>query len=309
VFDPVVQGQITISLRKSIEPRRNDPLVIGWSIGNEYEEIIKPAEIAGILKKESSVPAKRSLVDYALKSLYNGSISHFTTAWGARARTAQELYAAPLSAPKDDVEALRRFYEESYYDLLYRTVKTIDPHHLYLGCWIVPGWWENEEDWRLTAAHCDVVGYDRYAPQFTDELLSRLVKASNKPILCGEFSYPEHYHGARGYGRYDAAWAESEADAGDDYGRWTEAASTNPYCVGINWFEYRDQPLTGRGPGRGPDLIYGEHYAFGIVDISDRPKWDLVERMRKANLQTTARRLAATAAGASPDTHAAPLGP
>jgi len=60
------------------------------------------------------------------------------------------------------------------------------------------------------------------------------------------------------------------------------------------WFQYRDQPLTGRGPGSGPNLVYGEHYAFGIVDGTDRPKWDLVERMRAANLAAANARWALT---------------
>jgi hypothetical protein len=59
----------------------------------------------------------------------------------------------------------------------------------------------------------------------------------------------------------------------------------NPYCVGVFYFAYRDQPLTGRGPGTGPAIVHGEHYAFGLVDVTDRPKWDFVSRVRDANLQ------------------------
>jgi len=49
--------------------------------------------------------------------------------------------------------------------------------------------------------------------------------------------------------------------------------------------------VTRRGPGRGSNLVYGEHYAFGIVDVTDKPKWDLVEHMRDANLAAVAWRL------------------
>ena len=41
--------------------------------------------------------------------------------------------------------------------------------------------------------------------------------------------------------------------------------------------------------------MYGEHYAFGLVDIADRPKWELVTRMRDANLRASQRRLDLTA--------------
>ena len=49
------------------------------------------------------------------------------------------------------------------------------------------------------------------------------------------------------------------------------------------WFQYRDQHITGRGPGTGGQLVIGEHYAFGLVDVADRPKWPMVERMRDTN--------------------------
>src|SRR3712207_9240644 len=60
----------------------------------------------------------------------------------------------------------------------------------------------------------------------------------------------------------------------------------------VLWFQYRDQPLTGRN-SRGTGLVWGEHYAFGLVDITDRPKWDLIERIRATNLQTAPLRLKA----------------
>jgi hypothetical protein len=118
------------------------------------------------------------------------------------------------------------------------------------------------------------------------------MKESGKPVFCGEFSFPAWYDGQRGFGRY-GTWAKDDAASGESCKQWTEAAAANPYCVGVAWFQYRDQPLTGRGPGRGSRLVYGEHFAFGMVDVTDRPKWDLVERVREANLTAARRRLSA----------------
>jgi len=70
-------------------------------------------------------------------------------------------------------------------------------------------------------------------------------------------------------------------------------ATADPYCVGLIWFFYRDQPLTGRGPGRGPQPYFGEHYAFGLITGTDRVKWDLCTRMREINLQAAGLRLKA----------------
>lgn len=292
IFDPNVRKAFVASLQSQITPHLHDPDIVGWSLGNEYDGIVTPAEITTILAKPGTVPAKRALVSEALKTLYGNDIMKLASAWGITATTeAQADDAAPKSLPAADVEALRQFYADRLYAFIYRTVKTLDPNHLYFGFWIVPNWWVNAQDWRMIARHCDVIGYDNYAFTFADQSLQALMRQAGKPVLCGEFSFPPQYHGARGFGLYDAAWATSDADAGRLYTQYLDAAARNPYCVGISWFQYRDEPLTGRGPGHGPDLVYGEHYAFGLVDITDQPKWNLVTAMRQANLSADILRL------------------
>ena len=186
--------------------------------------------------------------------------------------------------PPRDVEKLRTVLRGRLHSFLYTTIKDIDPNHLYLGNWIVPGWWVNEEDWRIHARHCDVIGYDRYNREYLEERLQRLQRESDKPTLCGEFGLPAWYEGRRGFGRYPANAAD-DGEAGELYEGWVRGAAADPYCIGLEWFLYRDQHVTGRGPGRGPELVHGEHFAFGIVTETDRVKWPLVQRMREANLQ------------------------
>ena len=285
IFDPAIREQFRSELQAQIEPRREDPNVLGWSFQSEYDALITGDEIREILAKPGDTPSKRALLDHALDALYEGSLSDLNSAWGISATDREELYAANPTPPEHDVEALRRWYAHQCYDFVYTTIKSIDPNHLYIGPWIVPGWWEHEEDWRLQAAHCDVIGYDRYAMEYDSELLARLQAESGKPALCGEFSFPPFYQGERGFGRYWSSWAQGDAQAGQLYYDWIHASSRDPHCVGMIWFHYRDQPLTGRGSGFGSDLVYGEHYAFGLVTETDRVKWPLVRLMREANLQ------------------------
>jgi hypothetical protein len=293
VFDSKVQRVFREDLRRQIEPRRHDPFVVGWSLGNEYDEIIKRSEVVAILAMKGDVPAKRALVDYALERLYAANLSALCAAWKVGAAERQGLYATRPQPPHEDIEKLRRFYADRYYALIYETVKSIDPDHLYMGFWIVPGWWEDQEDWRLIARHCDVIGYDRYAPSYGDERLQKLQAQSDKPTLCGEYSFPAWYNGTRGFGRYGTC-TRNDTESGELYFRWVQAAARDPHCLGVCWFFYRDQPLTGRGPGRGARLVFGEHFAFGAIDEMDRPKTELVHRMRQANLQAVRWRLEAT---------------
>ncbi len=286
-FDPTVQTKLHDVLASQITPSLHDPDVVCWSLGNEHDEIITTAEIRSILTLGTDVPAKHALVDEALKTLYHGDAAKMITAWQVAVpeSTAQALYATNVAhVPDADIESLRQFYADRYYGLIYQTVKSLDHTHLYAGFWIVPGWWENEQDWTLIAKHCDLIGYDNYAFDPVDDRLSRLISAAGKPVICGEFSFPPQYRGTRGFGQYEAAWAMDDADAGRLYARYASKAARNPYCVGLAWFQYRDEPLTGRGPGEGPNPAYGEHFAFGLVDIADTPKWAMLTPMRHTNL-------------------------
>ena len=293
VFDPEIQAKFKEALRKQIEPDRENPFVLGWSLGNEFDEIVTKDEVLTILKKPAETPAKRALVEFCLKETYGGDPAKMSAAWGVEAKDMDALCAAEPKPPAEDVERMRRFYADRYYEFAYRTVKELDPNHLYFGNWITPGWWEDEEDWRLIARHCDAIGYDYYTFEFLDKRLERLMREADKPVLYGEFSFPAFYDGTRGYGVYPV-WAKDDAESGELYERLVKDAAGNPYCVGLGWFEYRDQPLTGRGLGKGDPLVDGEHYAFGIVDVTDRLKWDLVKRMREANLSAAGLRLKAT---------------
>lgn len=284
VFDPAMVKRLHASLQTQMAPRLGDPLVLGWSLGNEYDEIIKRAEVREIMRKPADTPAKRAMMDHLLATSYGGSLPALCSAWKVEAQTLEDLYATRPEPSDADVEVMRLHYEDRYYATIYETVKSIDPNHLYLGCWVVPGWWESEDDWNLIARHCDVVGYDRYTREYSEERLQRLQRNAGKPTFCGEYSFPAWYGGTRGFGRYGCN-ARDDEEAGELYYRWLQSAAADPYCVGMSWFFYRDQPLTGRGPGRGTALVYGEHFAFGLITETDRPKWPMVTRMRQANLQ------------------------
>jgi hypothetical protein len=294
IFDPAIQSAFRGALEKQIAPRKNDPMVVGWSVGNEFDELVTPDEIRQIVAMGANVPAKRALIDNVLSTTYGGSVAQLAIHWNIHAATREDVYASTVQPPAEDVAAMRKFFADQYYDYLYRTVKAIDPNHLYLGFWIVPGLLENEDDWQLIARHCDVIGYDRYALNFSDSRLDRLMQDSDKPVLCGEFSFPPSYSGQRGFGTYPS-WTSSDAEAGKYYAQWIGDATQNRYCIGTIYFEYRDQPITGRGPGVGEKLVLGEHYAFGLIDICDHPKWDLLGPVRSANLSASANRATASA--------------
>jgi len=289
VFDPSIVSQLQATLTSQIGDNATNPDIVGWSLGNEIAEDIQPSEVQSILALGASVPVKQALVNQALSAIYGGSVSALATAWGITASTVAGVYAATnATPPAQDIETLREYYESNYYKTIYQTVKAIDPHHLYLGAWVDPGYWVNPTDWSLIAANTDVIGFDYYALQFASTWdVASLIQTAGKPVMVGEFSFPPNYDGQRGFGSVNES-AETESEAGEWYVTWLKAAAANPNCVGVSWFEYEDEPVSGRGnqsgSSAGTALVYGEDYAFGMVDVTDQPKYDLVMAVRSGNL-------------------------
>jgi hypothetical protein len=294
IFDSSVQSRFRAELVRQITPYRRSPWVLGWSVGNEDQEIIRRDEIRKILELPYAPPAKVAIVEHLLRTRYDGNLSRLAQTWGVPAGNLETLCRASITkASEEELEAMRRFYADRYYAWIYQTVKEIDPDHLYFGFWIYPYGWENDEDWNLIAKHCDVLGYDYYSLTFSPPHLARLFDRIDKPILCGEFAFATYHKGLRGWGAFMGSSADDDREAGELYVQWITDAAQHPLCVGAMWFQYRDQPITGRGPGRGKRLFFGEHVAHGIIEFTDRPKWDLVKRMREVNLKAAAIRLQA----------------
>jgi hypothetical protein len=296
-FNPSTQSQFLSALQSQLAGQTTQSTILGWSYQNEYDGIVTASEIQSILQMGATVPAKISMLTYAVQQLYNGSFANLDAAWGISSSVSNlnGLEAiTSMTPPAGDLEQMRLYYENTLHQFIYKTFKQVDPNHLYFGFWIVPGWWVDDSDWNVEAANCDVIGYDRYAFDLLTPDLTPLLARQDKPTLIGEFSFPPTYGLERGYAVYQAASANDEAGAGEAYTRWLEEASSEPTTVGVMWFQYRDEPVTGRGPGQGTAPVYGEDYAFGTTDVADRPKYDLVSRMRAANIAAGKKRLALT---------------
>ncbi len=84
-----------------IEPRRDDPNILGWSYQSESEALITDREIAAILSAPTATSSKQALLDYALDSVYGGSLTSLSAAWDLPLASREALYAAaPGSRPR-----------------------------------------------------------------------------------------------------------------------------------------------------------------------------------------------------------------
>jgi hypothetical protein len=92
------------------------------------------------------------------------------------------------------------------------------------------------------------------------------------PVLIGEFHFSACLP-CRGKFASGIIAGANEDDLAIAYTRYMQGALLHPNIVGAHWFQFRDQPLTGRGDG--------ESYQIGFVDIADTPYWKMTEAARE----------------------------
>jgi hypothetical protein len=304
VFDVGVRSQLEVFVNNQMGSRKSDPYIVGWSMGNETHGIVMPQHVRNLLASPTQTSAKIALIDYAIDTIYGGNITTLARAWQVTVTTRIQLYAGFLSnLPPADVENMRGYFERQLLKTYYDTVKRVDPGHLYFGFWIVPGWWVTSDDWRNLAEFTDVVGYDHYTAVHNPTLYRDLNGVLDKPIFNGEFSFPPNYGGQRGFNTaFPAAPGVAsfdEAEAASRYTAFLQAARQDPNCIGVGYFAYIDQMITGRSVGdpfgtARPPIVQGENFAFGLVDVSDTPKQGLVDAVRSANRDAVSTRLTLT---------------
>ena len=152
---------------------------------------------------------------------------------------------------------------ERYFSTVRRVLKEELPGHLYLGSRLA---WGGDDVWRAASRHCDVVSVNIYGKTPNRDLPEG---SDDKPMLVSEF-----HVGATDRGMFHPGLvaADGQAERAECYRRYVEACLGHPRYVGAHWFQWQDQPLTGR-----PD---GENYAIGLVSITDAPHPELVQAVR-----------------------------
>jgi hypothetical protein len=120
----------------------------------------------------------------------------------------------------------------------------------------------------------DVFSMNSYTTAPSPQQVERAFRLSGRPVLIGEFHFGTPGRGLSAGLRQTA----NQQERGVAYRYYVENAAAIPCLIGVHWFQWIDQPSTGR--------FDGENYNIGMVDIADRPYSDFIQAM-----QTTHNRL------------------
>ena len=230
-------------------PRKGDPYLLGYFIANE-----------------PPWPGRESLVvDVILE----------------RPPSAIQREAKAFLAGGDTPERRKQFIYrafDKYLNVINAAIRRHDPNHLNLGLRF-GGSAPPAEMLRASKAF-DVYSMNVYATAVNPKVMEEIYQVTGRPIIVGEFHF-----GVPGRGLAPGlVQVRDLAERGAAYRYYVEQAAAFPAFIGSSWFQWVDQPSTGR--------MDGENYNIGLVDVTDRPYGEMIEAMK-----TTHRRLLEVHAG------------
>ena len=266
VFDPSFEANLRQRLEQEKGQTAGDAWCIGYYVHNELAWGDDTSLALATLVSPASQSAKIVLVE-DLKVKYE-TIEELNKAWGTDHQSWEALLQSQKAPDKAKARPdLEEFYTktaETYFSTIRKELKRAAPEQLYLGCRFA---WVNDRAARAATKFCDVVSYNRYSYSVGD---TKLPDGIDMPVIIGEFHF-----GALDRGLFHPGLrrTENQKDRADKYTAYVQGALRNTYIVGTHWFQYLDQPTTGRGDG--------ENYQIGFIDICDKPYPEIVQAARE----------------------------
>jgi hypothetical protein len=274
-FDESNRARLEENMAKTLPPRANDPLIIGYFIVNEpiYENI--PHMVPAL---DGHYSCKRRFVQW-LSDKYK-TVSAFNTAWETDAASFDALADRVLNvksdAAKQDIHEFTGVFLDEYFRLIAESFRKHDPNHLLLGCRLQPGTINDEQLCRIAGKYLDVMSFNYYTNGVDKDFLRRIYHwTGGRPMMMSEFFWGASKESGLAGGRE----VSTQRERGLAYRNYVEQCASLGFVVGIEWFTLIDQSVTGRW-FQGFD---GERANTGILSVMDRPWRPMLEEAIQTN--------------------------
>jgi hypothetical protein len=245
VYVPGFQSKIENVIKETVSPYKDNPWLIGYFTGNEPSWLGEESRLCDlILELKSETPLKSTLINFLAE--------------GDTPERRKEFIFNTFKLFLQTVEA---------------SVRKYDPNHLTLG--IRFGKIPENKILVICKEVFDVFSFNCYELMPPKETMDRILDQTGLPMIIGEY-----HSGTVNRGMAQAlVQVKNQEERGVAYKYYTEHAFDHPGLIGVAYFQWADQDLTGRS-------YDGENYNCGLVDVTDRPYRHMVKAIKE-----TAKRL------------------
>ena len=286
--EEIIKGQV-VALR-------DNKNVVGYFIDNELDwhgGFAAPGHYFDGLERHN--PNRREVMK-VIQGLWE-SIEAFNQDWAVRLQSWEELegWKALLGQPAHAHAKLARAWvhhlARDYLKLTTALIRRYDPNHLILGVRYRGG--GPVELFSASRGLTDVQSINLYAAdaQLDRELFEAMYHQAQQPIVISEYAFHalDGRSGNKNFSGFIWGQVIDQQARADGYRLFTTRMARVPYIIGADWFQWNDEPPSGREDG--------EDVNFGVVDIHDKPYKKLVKAIRAT--RPLLNKLHATSAGAA----------
>jgi len=291
-YDPVFAERTQITIDEVARKVKASPWCAGIFIDNEKSwgerEGTVQARYGLILdalsKDEKESPAKQAFTVFITEKYKE--ISILNEKWKTSFLSWNELSAGVTfnhhtDALITDLSKMLEMLGEQYFIVVHNTLEKALPNHLYMGARMA-NWGMPNEIIKASIKYSDVLSFNIYEEGMQDDYW-KFLEEVDLPVVIGEF----HIGSSPDSGLYNPGivHASGQKDRAEKYKAYMESVLNKPYMVGAHWFQYVDEPVTGRS-------FDGENANIGFVTVTDIPYPELINAVKDVTSSMYQNRLA-----------------
>ncbi|MCF2947520.1 agarase [Paraglaciecola aquimarina] len=280
-YDPVFKQRAEITINEIAEKVKASPWCAGIFIDNEKSwgeregsvEARYGVILDALSKSTDESPAKAAFTKH-LKTKYS-SVEQVNQKWQTDLTTWSELengitFTQHSAALIQDLSKMLEMLGEQYFIVVHNTLEQALPNHLYMGARMA-NWGMPDEIIKASIKYSDVLSFNIYEegvqPHFWDFLTE-----VDLPVTIGEF----HIGTATDSGMFNPGivHAANQTERAAMYKKYMRSVLDKPYMVGAHWFQYVDEPISGRS-------FDGENANIGFVTTTDIPYPELIQAVQE----------------------------
>jgi hypothetical protein len=317
-FDPAFPTGVAATVATAAAPCAADPWCIGVFTDNELglnqSLALTLPYLDAYLLLPAGAPGKVAAQAF-LAARYGGDVAAFNAAWGTALTTFDDVQslAALSPAPASALDrpsgspaqiADRRAFDADvaarFHQVTYDALRALSPDLLILGSRLLI-LSTRPEVVAAIAPYVDVLTVNYYeidasilvlAPFYPEDYgipftrmfddLDTMQRIAAKPLMIGEFSYRAADAGLPNTLPPFFPTLPTQVERAQALGTYLRRVLARPYLVGAHWYQYMDQPATGR--------FDGENQNFGLVNIEDDLWPAVTDRLRTVAVSAAPRR-------------------